>query len=113
MLGRKAILKREHVKPGGKRQLAGQNAGIAQLAAGVAAAVAVQNRVVAVMAVLQADPLGGDTAHRQAVIADADAWRDQPPKQLLRGALVLQILRRGRGMVADAVYGLDGLKKNR
>ena len=108
MLRRKAVLKREHVKPGSQRQLAGQNAGVPQLAAGVAAAVAVQNGVAAVMAVLQADPLGGDAPHCQAVAADADARRDEPRKQLLRGSLALQILGRRRGVVADAVHGLDG-----
>ena len=39
--GGKAVFKAEYIAPGGKGQFAGQHAGIAQLAAGVAAAMAV------------------------------------------------------------------------
>ena len=41
MLRRKAVLKGQHIKAGGKGELAGQNTGVAQLAAGVATAMAV------------------------------------------------------------------------
>ena len=95
MVGGKAVFKRKHIVPGTQCQLAGKNPRIPQLPAGVAAAVAVQHRVAAVMPVFQADPFGGQTVDIQRIAADAQGGGHQLGKQLLRGALMLQVLRGG------------------
>ena len=92
-----------------QRQLAGEDAGVAQLAAGVTAAVAVQNGVAAVVAHFQRHPLGRDVpGDGEGVRLDGDGGGHQLGEQFLRIALAFQILRLGGAAAGDAMHRLDG-----
>lgn len=104
----KAVFKGQHVAAAGQSQLACQDAGIAQLAAGIAAPVAVQYHMAAVMALLDADPLGRDGADVERRCLDPDGRRHQLGKQFLSGALAFQVLGFGGAAAGDRVHRLDG-----
>ena len=103
-----AVLEGEHLPAGDVGQLGGQNTGIAQVAAGIAAPVAVEDGPAAVVAPVGTHPGAVHAVQLKGLPAHARHGGHQTAQQLLPLALLLQILhihglRRGGG-----VNGLEG-----
>ena len=108
MLRGEAVLEGEHLPAGDVGQLGGQNTGIAQVAAGIAAPVAVEDGPAAVVAPVGTHPGAVHAVQLKGLPAHASHGGHQTAQQLLPLALLLQILhihglRRGGG-----VNGLEG-----
>ena len=100
------VLEGQHRAAGALGQLCRQRPGVAQIAGGVAAAVAVQNDFAGVFPLLGAHPCGGHAADFKGLPAHAQHGGDHAAQQLLPLALPLQILR-GGGIRRGG--GMDGL----
>ena len=92
MLGRETVFKAQHVVARDVRELGCEHARVAEVAARVAAAVAVENGVTAAVRSLEPHPRGVHAAERKFLVVHAGHRRGQPAEDLLTAALMLQLL---------------------
>ena len=92
MLRCQPVFKAQGFPARGMGELGGQGTGIAQVAAGIAAAVAVENDLVGIVTPLRLYPGSLHTVQLKRLPTHADHGGDQSPQQLLTGSLALQIL---------------------
>ena len=107
-LGGQAVFKGQDLKAGNVGEFGSQRPGIPQVAAGVAAAMAVEDGAAAVVSTAGADPGGAHAVQREGFPAHPGHGCDETAQNHLTLSLTLQIfrlhgLRRGGG-----VYGFQG-----
>ena len=113
MLGRQAVFKTHDLHSGDQRQFGAQNAGVAQRAAGIAAAVTIEDNFPVVVASMGPDPGAVHFTQQEGLPAHASHWSHQTAQQFLIFSLLSQIFHVHDLGRSGAVDGLQSPHKGR